>query len=199
MIKNISFCAKIPIATCSIQNTKTREFEEATIFEYDCKDYEDIEKLDKITNEHSWQYVPCIFQSAVNKHKRIKAKEYNCEHIYALENKNGETLNLCSTREDLYDTTINFIESKKTANYKYCGQNMMATIVKKTMDELKNYIVIHRAIYAAWKFYMRTCGFTPTGIQYNNNEIDMIMGEKSFKEFVDKTEETTGREIKYCQ
>ena len=39
---NISFGKKIPLTTCQIQDKKTGNFVPATLFEYDCKDEDDI-------------------------------------------------------------------------------------------------------------------------------------------------------------
>ena len=35
-MNKISFGAKIPIARCMVQNNKTKEKEQATIYEYEC-------------------------------------------------------------------------------------------------------------------------------------------------------------------
>ena len=195
MLNNISFGAKIPIATCGIINKSTGESEAATIYEYDCKDFSDVETIEKIADESPWEYAHCILLSANNKFNNIKKNKYTCENIYALENKDGKTLNLCCTNEGLDETTVNFIETKQKSGYKYCGQNMMATIAQKALNEFKNFIIIHRARQGAWKFYIRNCGFSPTGIQYNSSEIDMIMSSKRFEELVKKTEEKTGKSI----
>ena len=44
---NISFGQKIPMYHCSVQNTKTKEFVPATVYEYDCCDFFDAENIDK--------------------------------------------------------------------------------------------------------------------------------------------------------
>ena len=76
MINNsISFGKKIPITSCQVQDKTTGNFLPATLYEYDCKDEQDI--LEVVFTGKQWYFSNSIIK---NMEKKLKLNEIFTEN-----------------------------------------------------------------------------------------------------------------------
>lgn len=183
----ISFGKKIPIATCQIQRKKDKKFEQATIYEYDCSEKSDMQKIKYVfwgkTNSAPWKYACEIWADACDKFKPF-LKEHKLTGIYTIENSKKQTICICDTYEDEKEIKVRYIESKKDSSYKYAGQNMLAMLAKKVVRTNKKDLFINDGQPEAEIFYKEKCGFNIVGTNpENDNGIDYNLVQKEIPHF----------------
>ena len=163
---NISFGAKIPIYQNQVFNKATQKFEDATLYEIDCKDESDIEYIDtKVTVDY--------FKSDIRRAVVEKFDQYNCakrnprdfryyankDRVYVLEAKDGRNIGICETNEPNNKVTnIEYIASKNN-KYKYAGIAMIGDIAKEARNKKMNYLTVEFPVTNAEDFYKSGCGF----------------------------------------
>lgn len=182
----VSFGQKIPIALGQIQNKKTGEFEQATIYEVDCKDESDI--LEVKNNMEGWSF-PC--EIATNMHiKQLGQNKYNNKHefhsFYILQNPDYETLGRIDLKKwDNGLFSVEWLDTKENSGYRYVGQTILATIAKEVIDNDGSSLAILGAMEDAIPFYTDVCKFTDCG------KSGFYMNEKQMQEFINRTEKRT--------
>ena len=194
-MNRINFCAKIPVVSCQIQNKANKTFENATIYEYDCKDKRDIDELEQIAETKKWEYGWNIWGNAHNK-RNGKNPKFQYNRIYAMESQDGKLIGLCDTEEKEEKITVRHLEASKNHEYKYIGQTILASLAKKTFNQNKNSLIIKNAQPNAWGFYTKACGFNFDFESKDQYSIDMIMRRNEIPHFVRQTEEKTNSPIK---
>lgn len=188
-MNNISFGAKIPIALCQIKNAKTNEPTSATIYEYDCKDPQDVWEIERINSKLNWYFANNIGIRADLKYQGCKSYQNN--GIYSIEDINGKTICLCCTEEYAANTKVKFIETKTGGKYKYAGQAMLAAIAKRMLTNQKQRkMIISNAQEGAFGFYEK-CGFHEDNSEAEYKIINYQMPRKEMPFFIRKTEEKT--------
>lgn len=195
----ISFGAKIPIAKCKIQNRKTGQFENATVYEYTCTDSSDVDKIKKITAKQDWQFGFDILNDMRWKNyileKDLKKHSYrvNSTHFYTLENSRRKTIGLCETQEN--DALIvDLFETRTKGKYRFVGQTMLAALARKVLDvPSSSFLVIQNALPKSLDFYKKVCGF---GQEIKDgDEIYFVVDKSQLQSFVNQTEQRTNGEI----
>lgn len=185
----INFGKKIPIAVCQVQNTKTKNFEKATIYEYDCKDKSDLDELKKLA-EKEFGFGYCILSNANKKANPTKAQHRNCR-IYTIEDESKRTICMCDTNENEKAIVVKHIESANNKKYKYAGQNMLAMLARKVIQEGKRELFIFNIFDEAQEFYIDKCGFQTVKEPNIYNGKDLTMFRKDIPKFLLLTQEKT--------
>lgn len=186
---NISFGAKIPIAKCQIQNTITKNFESALIYEIDCKDRSDINTF--VMPEEEWNYAKCIQGNLAD--SMMMEAIYNVPRkssFYILQNKDGETLGI-SEVEKSADNNYNlaYLDTKKDKQYKYVGQTLLSTVTREAYKKGTKKFTVFGAALSALDFYTETCGFK------KNGPYTPIIERDEIPDFVRQTEKRTQAKI----
>ena len=190
----ISFTKKIPISTCNIYNKKTNEFERATLYEIDCKDSEDIDYLNNIQGR--WEYRDAIAYFADFKH--IDSTDMNHEKIdldlsgykiYSLEKPDNYVACICETHPIENSQNIEIIESNPDEHYKYAGQTMLASIVKRILPQGLDLEVLI-PVAKSESFYSEACKFPR-----NNSAFGYCLPNKKMKDFIETVEKRTQGKI----
>ena len=177
----ISFGKKIPVAQCNIVNKKTNQNTRATVFEYDCKDKEDIIELKKIAESGSFEYGYCVYFNAEEKYSS-QIYYYDEFGIYTIENSDGETIGICSTRENEDETNINFIETEHE-KYRFIGRSFIELLGKKTLDNNRKWLFLRNVQEGAKEIYKRW-GFHPQE-NIENGKLDMSMSTCEIEKFIE--------------
>ena len=177
----ISFGRKIPVAQCNIMDKKTNQNTRATVFEYDCKDKEDIDELEKIAESGRFEYGYCVYFNAEEKYSS-QIYYYDEFGIYTIENSNGKTIGICSTRENENETNINFIETEHE-KYRFIGRSFIELLGKKTLDNNRKWLFLRNAQEGAKEIYKRW-GFHPQE-NIENGKLDMNMPTSEVEEFIE--------------
>ena len=186
---NISFGKKIPIIQTQIQNTKTGQFEPATVYELDCKDESDLLEVHKPKKE--WEYAHYIHENMSDKYRYgAFSQDFDDCFFYVLENKDGETLGMAQTEEiyeDAYD--LSYLDTKKRNGYKYVGQTLLATVAREVHKKSADILSVFGAVDSAMSFYEKVCGF-------KIGEFDKpYISYEDIPAFVKQTEERTKAKI----
>ena len=190
---NISFGSKIPLFQNRIYNPIEEQYENATLYEIDCKDESDLDEFNG--KQGYWGFKMPIYMAMKNKHDLHKMsrnipEEYrdfviNRDRIYSLELEDGTCVGHCKVQqEDETHTTINYIERDQSDCCKYIGQSMIADIAKKSIKEGKNTITVKDPVYSAMDFYTNACGF-------KESSEGLYLDNDSMVELINKTEEKT--------
>ena len=182
---NISFGKKIPIALAQIQNKKTEEFEQATIYEVDCKDEHDL--FEVRNDSKNWNF-PDAF--ATNMHcKYVTHKQYkvnNASSFYILQNQDYETLGRIQIDTEDYDKyTVEWLDTKKNNGYRFVGQTLLATAAKEVLDNNGSTLAVLGAVEDAIPFYTDVCQFQEVG------KDRFYMDKDEIKDFIRRTEKRT--------
>ena len=74
----MAFSAKIPIAKCNIYDKQNHDFTQATMYEYDCKDIEDVIFFEQLEKKSKWQFADIFSGKACCKHSGM----YENEKLY---------------------------------------------------------------------------------------------------------------------
>ena len=181
----ISFGQKIPIALAQIQNKKTEEFEQATIYEVDCKDEYDY--IETRNDSKDWNFPFEFWRNMQRKYfiwKEHKAVEPN--HFYILQNQDYKTLGRIQVDEnDDKKYTVEWFDTKKNNGYRFVGQTLLATAAKEVLNNNGSTLAVLGAVEDAIPFYTDVCQFKEVGkdrFYMNKNEI---------KDFIKRTEKRT--------
>ena len=182
---NVSFGQKIPIALGQIQNRKTGEFEQATIYEVDCKDEHDI--IEARNDSKGWSF-PTEF--ATNMHcKHVTHKQYNKNNdssFYILQNQDYNTLGRIQIdNEDDEIYTVEWFDTKANNGYRFVGQTLLATAAKEVLHKNGSTLAVLGAVEDAIPFYTDVCQFQELGKQR------FYMDKNEIKDFIKRTEKRT--------
>lgn len=193
-IQNISFTRKIPIATCHIKERETGNFKKATIFEYDCRDLSDIKDLENLALTYDWQYAFEIMGHAYSKFYDIQ-KGRQVGQIYSMEDDNGQIVGLCDTDRG-EKTKIVYLEAHDRDKYCYIGQNFIATLAKKALNQTKQSLTICDVQKNAIDFYQKACGFK--NFKEDEGIINIEIKRCELPGFIRQTEERCGKIIDFA-
>ena len=185
----VSFGQKIPIALGQIQNKQTGEFEQATIYEVDCKDEYDY--IETRNDSKDWNFPFEFWRNMQRKYfiwKEHKAVEPN--HFYILQNQDYKTLGRIQVDENNDKKyTVEWLDTKTNNGYKYVGQNLLAASAREVLRQYGKSFVVLSAFDDAVPFYLDTCQFTDCG------KYGFHMDEKQMQEFIARTEKRTNGPI----
>ena len=184
----ISFGKKIPIALTQIQNKRTEEFEQATIYEVDCKDESDV--LEVKNDMEGWNF-PCeIALNIERKYKLQNRQNEDCHNFYILQNQNNETIGRVDIKKwDNKLFSVEWLDTKENSGYRYVGQTILATATKEAIEKGGKSFAVLAAMEDAFPFYTDVCKFTDCG------KSGFYMDEKQMQEFVKRTEKRTQSSI----
>lgn len=174
-LSQIHFGKKIPIANCQIKDIQQNKPVEATLYEFDCKDYSDIEEVENIGL--GWNYREDILVRMLNVYNTKNFRKSSVS-VYALEDKDGKIVGLAQIKKENPDLVLNYIESKSDGKYKYIGQNLISAMCKAALDDGYKRIYIPIATASARDFYIKKCGFKEI-----TNDWALAMPERRMKRF----------------
>jgi len=183
---NISFGAKIPVASCQIQERATGDFIPAAVYEYDCKDYEDIKKVESAKG--IWHY-----KNTITNDMKLKYSNFffnfmppeNHKHYYTIEKEDGEIIGMTQTSHKDNSVNISFIETRSNGKYKYAGQALIAAVGMKILADNNDKLYVKCPVNDALDFYKKSCKFSEdsTGVLY--------MDRRQIKKFLTRTKKRT--------
>ena len=156
--KNINFGKKIPINSCKILDKTKGKYIDATVYEYDCKDLNDVYEVKKLDN--SWSFKD-LFVSGMHEKfitNMIKQPD-NDNHYYSIEDENQKIVGLCHTKENENEINVKLLASQSGGKYKYVGQNMLSAMAQKILKTNKEIFRITGVLKDVSGFYEKTCGF----------------------------------------
>ena len=129
---NISFGKKIPLTTCKIQEKNTGNFVPATLYEYDCKDEQDI--LEIVFTGSQWYFSDSIVKNMGKKfklnelfkenpllkktkfRKEPKSKDDYEKRFFVMQLEDGKTVGICQAQNRDFSLKLDYLESQ---NNKY--------------------------------------------------------------------------------
>ena len=171
---NISFGKKIPLTTCQIQDKKTGKFVPATLFEYDCKDEQDI--LELVFTGNQWYFSNSIVKNMGKKfelnklftenpllkrskfRKEPKTKDDYEKRFFSMQLEDGKTIGICQGQNKDLTLKLDYLESQNT-DHRFVGTTILASLGIKTLQEGNNSITIDSGATEAEDFYTDKCGF----------------------------------------
>ena len=188
-VNNISFGKQIPLMKSQVKDLKNNKFIPVTFSEFDCKDYDDIEK---VFNCRNWHFSPFI--AAEMNHKRCHNTNENI-NFYVMEDNDGNIIGLCETERSDHNINIKYIESKQQdKQYKYIGQTMLAMIGKILQQNNGHNIYVTNPAPTALRFYTDKCGFKP--LWKHSSFEGLILRNSNIDTFILQTENKTECSIK---
>lgn len=182
---NISFGQKIPMYHCSVQNTKTKEFVPATVYEYDCCDFFDAENIDKLPGE--WIFKPEIFFWA--KDKYLFPKLFSEVKIFSLETSNNETIGLMQFSNQENYCNVGLLENMEKSGHKYVGTALLNAVANETLKNGYETLKVAQPVPEALDFYVDSCGFKQTKAK------EVSMTKKDMLDFLKRTKEKTNSQL----
>ena len=188
--KSMTFKAKIRIAKCNIFDRQNRDFSQATMYEYDCKDIEDVIFFEQLEKESKWRFADIFSGKACCKHSGM----YGNEKLYTLEDKNGITIGICNIQENINEACLKFIESNNGKQYRYVGQNMLAILAGKAFMFGKKTFKVQNALADALFFYKK-CGFKLDNEAFGKSQIDLFMNRESMMKLIQTAQNKTNGKI----
>ena len=179
-----TFGKKIPLIKGHIKDINSNNYTPVTLYEYDCKDKEDISDINK-DNGHFG------FKRAITTNMKRKfefAKQPNSFqkfHFYVLEkDSDDELVGLCQTSYEKRDMKVMYIEKKGNSPYKYVGQTMLASIGMELINNKKGkQLSIVMPFDDVKSFYIDKCGF------YDCKNGYLRLKTKEIPMLINKTEE----------
>ena len=194
----ISFGAKIQVAECQIQRKDKNEFIKVPIYEYTCEDDEDVRFFRNNVKEQDWEYGRYINEIVLDNRMRHMHEIEHHKRVFAMEDDNGETINVCTT--EVYPTTneISFIETSKESRkkYKFSGLTMLGFLAKQLQAEKKCHLVLQNAVTSALKYYTGQCHFLFVGGPVNeDNEVNMFQEASQLDSLIRTAEGKSGATI----
>ena len=196
---NISFGKKIPITNCSVYDKQKQAFVNATMYELDGKDKEDLDYL--IYQKGNWGILKCnIMTDFFDKQQRILSKKelspletfiLNAKKFYTLETQNDKSIGLCEVMELPDSTNIHFLECNPDKTHKFAGQVLLASIAKNIIKKDCASLTVNDPAESATDFYINKCGFTPSTNQPHKIE----MNKEQMEHFVQQVEQRTQNPI----
>lgn len=183
---SVSFGQKIPIANCRVRNNETGKFVPAILYEYDCKDKEDIEEIKNLAGD--WKFKGVVLDGMQIKKNVQEGQTIEFPNrFYALKDLGDETIGisfLYKRTNKLSKTNslaVKFIETSPDKTYKYVGQAMLACHALSAMNDGYDRFEIRFPIDAAVPFYKEKCGFKD-----GEDEYTLEMTAKEIKKFLKK-------------
>ena len=185
-INPLSFGRKIPINQIRVLDKQQNTFVDATFYEYDCKDLQDVQDVYELSDEWSFSHI-----LADGMHKEYVCNFVNMPnskfHYYCVKNDNNETLGLCATQENEKEIAVEFIESKPFSKLKYVGQSMLASLAQKALLTEKEKLKIKGSLSDVKSFYEKICGFKPIESQNQLFTSSFEMDKEEFAPFIART------------
>ena len=181
-INNISFGAKIPVATCQIYNKSIKQPCKATIYEFDCKDEHDEQYFRKIPGR--WTYSKDIANDIDM--RRCYPRQFSNYRFFALETQDNKPVGIMEyiTSDDA--NNVDFIEAHQRNKYKYIGTTLLAHAAKQTLKENLEELIICDPVEKAIPFYTDKCGFRD-GI----GSPELRMKQEGMKKLIEHAKEKT--------
>ena len=154
----INFCKKIPVNQIQVIDKVQKRPVEATVYEYDCEDLDDIYEVGDL--DLSWSFGEMI---ASNMHRqflknKIMQKDDSL-HYYCVKDGFNRMLGLCQTVESKDSIDVKLIVSHPNQRYKYIGQAMLATLGQKVVNQDIESLKVRAALSDVYRFYEDGCGF----------------------------------------
>ena len=175
-ISPISFGKKTRVAQCQIKDILQNKNVNATIYNFDCQDFSDIEEMKKISG--NWMFKDDII-SKMETVYHLKNYKKSSSSFYAMENnETKEIVGIAQTKDMYPDLVLDFLESSPDKRYKYAGKNMMAFLSGLALNSgyKRIYIPIPRRV--AMDFYIKKCGFNTI-----HKESSLMLPKRKMKHF----------------
>ena len=164
------------------------KFVDATFYEYDCKDLQDVQDVYELSDEWSFSHI-----LAEGMHKQYLCNFVNMPnsnfHYYCVKNDKNQTIGLCSTEENEKEITVEFIESKPFSKLKYVGQSILSSLAQKVLNSDKGKLKIKGSLSDVKSFYENICGFKPIKSQNQLFTSSFEMEGSELVQFVERTNE----------
>ena len=176
----VSFGQKIPIALAQIQNKQTGEFEQATIYEVDCKDSLDI--VEARNDSKHWNF-PC--EIVHNMNCKYKNND-DSNSFYILQNRNFETIGrvqIAQKDDEIY--SVEWLDTKENNGYRFVGQTILAVVGKEVLSKNGTSLAVLTAVPDAYSFYEDVCQFQTLG------KNRYYMEKEEIDDFIKRTEKRT--------
>ena len=155
-ISPISFGKKFKVGECQIKDIRQNKVAKATIYQFDCKDYSDIEEISRLDDD--WQFKNVILSKMIGIYNSLSYKQNHCS-FYTMENDEGRTIGLLQTKDYKPELDLDYIESKGEGRYKYIGQSMLSFLCKFALENDFKNIYVPIPVLEAWDFYTKVCKF----------------------------------------
>lgn len=182
---NISFGKKIPISSCSIINKVTKQSQNATIFEHDCKDLTDYEFFKNLSV--CWEYKDDIAKQALSKF-HLPLSNLGTK-IYSLATQSGKTIGIMEVCEYGKICDVQHLESQLKGLYGYTGSTLLSFLAQKKLNQNISSIFVSNPAKSARKFYTDHCFFK------NCPPIALELDKKGMENLIQKTQNKTHSQI----
>ena len=189
---NISFGNKIPISNTQIYDKNKNAFVDATVYEIDCKDEEDVNYL---SNGGIWAFKMPVMIAMKNKHRQMSNYDNlsdfekvcaNVDKFYSIETEDNVPRAYCEIMDFPYgNTDIKYIESDQQKLYKYAGTALIASLAKQLAKYEGRVLCVSDPATEAETYYKNALGFEKNegrGYHLDSNKI---------KNFVEEVERKT--------
>ena len=179
-ISPISFGKKIPTISCKVKNNETGKYVPATLYEYDCRDTEDINEVENIPNK--WGFKDVILNGM--KTKKAANEKYGVDtetSFFVLKAPDDETIGLSYLYHRDNELAVKFIQTAPDKKYKYAGQTMLAGHALIAMNDHFDKFAVRFATDEATPFYTHKCGF-----KRSKDIFSLEMTAKETKKFLRK-------------
>ena len=176
----ISFGRKIPVATCNIQNKRTKELSKAIIYEHDARDSADVQYFKNLPKH--WKFGREVSENISLKHAFQHV--YVNDRYFSIENKEGMPIGLMQISDNCDFIDVEFLEAHDRKKYNFIGTNLLAYAGMTTLNEGQDRLIISEALKKARPFYIEHCGFR------QNNKI-LEMKREEIPNFVQKSQAKT--------
>ena len=188
-IHSVSFGKKIPLISCKVRNNQTGKFERAKLYEYDCKDRDDIDEFAKLPDYWGFKYSilsgMCEKKVVFDKHNVSTGVSY-----YVLKDKDDETIGICSAKNDSKNFGVKLIQTSPAKTHKYVGQAMLASLAMLGLKNNRNKFEIRYPTDEAMFFYTDKCGF-----KKGESKFHLEMDRKGMKKLVRNVQARTRSQI----
>ncbi len=188
-IQSVSFGKKIPVASCKVKNNHTGKFERAKLYEYDCKDLADLQEFAKLPDY--WGFKDAILSGMCE--KKVVLDKHNVStgvSYFVLQDKNDETIGICSAKKSLTDYGVKLIQTTPLKSHKYTGQAMLAALALVGLKENRNKFEIKYPTDEAMTFYTDKCCF-----QKGESKYHLEMDRRGMKKLLRKVQARTHSQI----
>lgn len=184
-INPLSFGRKIPINQIRVLDKEQNKFAEATFYEYDCKDLQDVAEVCSL-NDY-WSFASIVSEGM---HKQYLCNFVNMPnsklHYYCVKNDRNEIIGLCATEENNDGITVKFLESQPFSKFKYVGQSMLSSLAQMVLASGKDKLEIKGALSDVRDFYEKKCGFRPSKSERENLKSRFEMNRSEMPEFINR-------------
>ena len=200
MINNVSFSGKIPVYRFGVRNSLREENTNATLYEYDCKDADDIKEVSSTTD--FFLFDKQIINSMSIKNMYYSSIEYFTPDIaqkyakdkprssfYLAKADNDEVLGICAVYDNEYGKKIRYLETRADNKYKYIGRGIIASVANEVLKDGEDVLEVAKVPASTFKFYTEKCGFE------TDKDKQLHMDREKLKEFIKRTEEKTSKRL----